>query len=288
MRADAGWRTRLRRILFQPFDWRTVFYAEYAVERPRAEVMRHLLPPESLGLVAPRQHKEEPGALVTDTLVAHKAVSAFDINSVFPLYLHSAGGLYGAERKANLDPAFLRRMADRLGEEPSPELVLQYVYAVLYSPPYRRRYASLLRTDFPRVPLPPDRGAFLELAGLGAILISLHLLDWDPLDRPGVRLGEGSGKLDGRREFRESRLIVNAEGQELTGISREVWDYRIGGYQVLDRWLAGRSGRTLRMREIEDFRRIAEALRWTIEFQRRVGLLWGAAFQGSWGQECLG
>src|SRR3954469_23772453 len=55
MRADAGWRTRLRRILFQPFDWRTVFYAEYAVERPRKEVMRHLLAPGSLGLVAPRQ-----------------------------------------------------------------------------------------------------------------------------------------------------------------------------------------------------------------------------------------
>jgi len=288
IRADAGWPTRLRRILFQPFDWRTIFYAEYALERPRQEVLRHLLPPGSLGLVAPRQHKEEPGALVADTLVAHKAVSAFDINSVFPLYLHSEGGLYGDGRKANLDPAFLRRMADRLGEEPSPELTLQYVYAVLYSPPYRRRYAALLRTDFPRVPLPPGRGAFLELAGLGAVLISLHLLESDRLDRPGPRFEEGSGKLDGRRDFRDGRVIVNAEGQAFEGISQEVWDYRIGGYQVLDRWLAGRSGRALRLREIEDFRRIAEALRWTIESQRRIGLLWGAAFQGSWGQECLG
>ena len=288
IRADAGWRTRLRRILFQPFDWRTVFYEDYVVERPREAVMRHLLPPGSLGLVAPRQHKEEPGALVADTLVAHKAVSAFDINSVFPLYLHSEGGLYGAARKPNLDPAFLRLLKERLGEEPSPELVLQYVYAVLYSPPYRRRYAALLRADFPRVPLPPDRGAFLELAGLGAVLISLHLLESDRLDRPGVRFGEGSGTLDGRREFRDGRLIVNAEGQAFEGISREVWEYRVGGYQVLDRWLAGRAGRALRMREIEDFRRTAEALRWTIDYQRRIGLLWGTAFQGSWGQECLG
>ncbi len=288
IRADPGWRTRLRRILFQPFDWRSIFYERSVVERPREEILRHLLPPGSLGLVAPRQHKEEPGALVADTLVAHKAVSAFDINSVFPLYLHSEGGLYGAERKPNLDRAFLRLLEERLGEEPSPELVLQYVYAVLYSPPYRRRYAGLLRTDFPRVPLPPDRGAFLELAGQGAILISLHLLESDRLDRPGARFGEGSGKLDGRREFRDGRLIVNAEGQAFEGISREVWEYRIGGYRVLDRWLAGRARRTLALREIEDFRRIAEALRWTIEHQRRVGLLWGTAFQGSWGQECLG
>jgi hypothetical protein len=288
IRTDPGWRARFRRILFQPFDWRTIFYAGYVVERPREEVMQHLLPPGSLGLVAPRQHKEEPGALVTDTLVAHKAVSAFDINSVFPLYLHSEGGLYGAQRKANLDPAFLCLMADRLGEEPSPELTLQYVYAVLYSPPYRRRYAALLRTDFPRIPLPPGRGVFLELAGHGAVLISLHLLASDRLERPGPRFEEGSGKLNGHREFRDGRVIVNAEGQAFAGISREVWDYRIGGYQVLDRWLAGRAGRTLRLREIEDFRRIAEALRWTIESQRRIGLLWGTAFQGSWGQECLG
>ncbi|HET9209438.1 MAG TPA: type ISP restriction/modification enzyme [Thermoanaerobaculia bacterium] len=292
IRKDPAWETKLLPILFHPFDRRTVFYEDYVIERPREAVMRHLLAPGSLGLVAPRQHKEEPGALVADTLVAHKAVSAFDINSVFPLYLHSEGGLYGAERKPNLDPGFLARMEERLGEEPSPELVLQYVYAVLYSPPYRRRYAALLRTDFPRIPLPPDRGAFLELAGLGAVLISLHLLASDRLDRPAVRFEEGSGMLDGHREFREGRLIVNAGGnaggQALTGISREVWDYRIGGYQVLDRWLAGRAGRALRHQEIEDFRRIAEALRWTVEYQRRIGLLWGAAFQGSWGQECLG
>jgi hypothetical protein len=295
IRADPDWRTRFQRILFQPFDWRTIFYEDYAVERPRAEVMRHMLMPESpgnpknLGLVAPRQHKEEPGALVADTLVAHKAVSAFDINSVFPLYLYPEGWLYGSARVANLDPAFLRLLGDRVGEEPCPEMVLHYVYAALYSLPYRRRYAALLRADFPRIPLPPDRGAFLELAGLGAILISLHLLDADRLARPGVPFeGTGPGSPDGRREFRDGRLLVNAEGQAFEGISREVWEYRIGGYQVLDRWLAGRAGRVLRRKEFDEFGKIAEALRWTIEFQRRVGLLWGAAFQGSWGQECRG
>ncbi len=289
IRADSGWRTRFRDILFQPFDWRTIFYEDYVVERPREKVMRHLLIPGNLGLVAPRQHKEEPGALVTDTIVAHKAVSAFDINSVFPLYLHPEPRLDGAGRLANVDPAFLRLLAGRLGEEPSPELILQYVYAVLYSLPYRQRYADLLRADFPRIPLPPGRGAFLELAGLGAVLIDLHLLRSDRLDRPGVRFeGQGLGRLDGRREHRDDRVIVNAEGQAFEGISREVWEYRIGGYPVLDRWLAGRAGRGLRWEEIEEFRRIATALRWTIEVQRRCGLLWGLAFQGSSGQACLG
>jgi hypothetical protein len=290
---DARWEERFHRILFRPFDWRTVFYADYLIERPREKVMRHLLAGDNLGLVVPRQHKEEPGALVTDTIIAHKTVSAFDINSVFPLYLHPGPRLDGAGPLANLDPAFLRLLAGCLGgekpEEPSPELVLQYVYAILYSPPYRRRYADLLKADFPRIPLPPDRGAFLELAGLGAVLIDLHLLRADRLGSPGVRFeGPGHGKLDGRREFRDGRLIVNAEGQAFSGVAAEVWEYRIGGYPVLDRWLAGRAGRTLRWEEIEEFRKIAAALRWTIELQRRCGLLSGRAFQGSWGQACLG
>ncbi len=289
LRTDPDWQAKFRRILFRPFDWRKIFYAGYVVERPRNETMKHLLIPGNLGLVVPRQCKEEPGALVTDTIIAHKTVSAFDINSAFPLYLHPEPRLDGAGRLANVDPAFLRLLAGRLGEEPSPELILQYVYAILYSPPYRQRYADLLRADFPRIPLPPDRGAFLELAGLGAVLIDFHLLRSDRLERPGVRFeGQGLGRLDGRREHQANRVIVNAEGQAFEGISHEVWEYRIGGYQVLDRWLAGRAGRGLRWEEIEEFRRIATALRWTIEVQRRCGLLCGLAFQGSAGQECLG
>jgi hypothetical protein len=287
-RNDPKWRERFHPILFRPFDRRTIFYADYVIERPREKVMRHLLAPGNLGLVVPRQHKEEPGALVTGTIIAHKTVSAFDINSVFPLYLHPGARLDGEGPIPNLGPG-LRDLAGPLGEEPSPELVLQYVYAVLYSPPYRRRYADLLRTDFPRIPPPPGRGAFLEMAGLGAVLIDLHLLRSDRLGSSPVRFeGHGLGRLDGRREYREGRLTVNADGRAFEGIAPEVWEYRVGGYAVLDRWLAGREGRSLRWEEIEEFRRIATALRWTIEAQRRLGLLSGVAFQGSWGQECLG
>jgi hypothetical protein len=273
-RQDLKWETRFLPYLFRPFDRRTIYYADYVLERPREKVMRHLRMQKNLGLIVPRQHKEEPGALVTDRIIAHKTVSAFDINSVFPLYLHPEGGLYSADALGNVLPACLEILKERLGQRPSPELILQYVYAILYSPPYRRRYADLLRADFPRIPLPPDRGTFLEFAGLGAVLIDLHLLRSDRLGRPEID------------ELRDGR--INAEGKAFEGISAEVWAYRVGGYQVLDRWLAGRTGRSLRWEEIGEFQRIAAALRWTIEYQRRIGLLWGVAFQGSVGQECRG
>ena len=252
IRKDGDWEARFHRILFRPFDWRTVFYADYVVERPRTRVMRHLLE-KNLGLIVPRQAKEGPGALVTDTLVAHKAVSAYDINSVFPLYLDPGEGrLDEPGRIPNLARGYLRLLEDHLGEEPSPELVLQYVYAVLYSPPYRRRYGDLLKADFPRIPIPRDRGSFLELAGLGAVLIDLHLLRSDRLEGPGVR------------------FVHFNEGQRFEGIEPEVWAYRVGGYRVLNQWLAARAGRSLRLEEIEEFRRIAAALRETIRIENRL------------------
>jgi hypothetical protein len=260
IRTDEKWQGRYQEILYRPFDWRTIFYADYVLERPRREVMRHLLAGSNLGLVVPRQCKEAFGALATDLIAAHKSVSAYDINSLFPLYLYPRNGLF-AGRVANLAPDLLRLFTDRFGEEPPPEMVFEYVYAILYSPPYRRRYAEMLRTDFPRVPLPPDRGAFLELSALGAILVDLHLLRSDRLRQPAVHFtGEGKGR------------------DAFQGIDPEVWDYRVGGYQVLDRWLAARAKRALRYEEIEEFRKIAAALRETIRVERRIEEVWSGLF----------
>ena len=115
---------------------------------------------------------------------------------------------------------------------------------------------GLLRADFPRIPLPRDRDSFLELAGLGAVLIDLHLLRSDRLDRSGVRF---------------------TERQRFEGIEPEVWAYRVGGYQVLSQWLAARAGRSLRLDEIEEFRRIAAAVRETLRVERRIEEVWTAA-----------
>ena len=41
-----------------------------------------------------------------------------------------------------------------LPEGVSPEEILAYIYAVLYSPTYRERYYDFLKYDFPRIPLP--------------------------------------------------------------------------------------------------------------------------------------
>lgn len=276
---DAEWETRFTHILYRPFDLRHVFYADYLVERPRERVMGHLLRGSNLALVVPRQSKDGPGALVTENIAAHKAVSAYDINYVFPLWLLPEG-MFRA-RVPNVSPEVLRFLERSLGVVPGPEAILGYVYAVLYSHRYRDRYAAFLASDFPRILFPRDRHLFEAMAGLGAQLVDLHL-PGRPL-RPATRfLGEGSGRL-GRtrkvlRDYREDerRVYVNEDGQHFDGIPLQVWEYRIGGYQVLDRWLQDRAGRKLTADEIQAFCRTATALGRTVAVQRRIDELYAA------------
>ncbi|MBI5682285.1 MAG: hypothetical protein HZC45_03815 [Deltaproteobacteria bacterium] len=63
--------------------------------------------------------------------------------------------------------------------------------------------------------------------------------------------------------------IIN-NNQYFEGIAPEVWEYRIGGYQVLDKWLKDRKDRELSLDDIKHYCRIITALQKTIETQKAI------------------
>ena len=196
--ADGSWRDRIEPILYRPFDSRaTVFDRNVAVHR-RERVMRHILAGPNLGIITTRQCQRDWSVLVSNTIIGHKALAAYDINWLFPLYTYPTEGQQrlGLERQANLDKEFVEAVGSSLDfefvsygsgdlrESFGPEDVLRYIYAVLYSPEYRRRYADFLKSDFPRVPMTSDRSLFAGLAGLGKRLVSLHLMESEGEEAP--------------------------------------------------------------------------------------------------------
>ena len=54
----------------------------------------------------------------------------------------------GGQRGENLSPDFRAFLDERYEHHYTPEEILGYIYAVLYSPTYRDRYAESLRNDF--------------------------------------------------------------------------------------------------------------------------------------------
>ena len=181
-------------ICYRPFDNRFIFYEEKIVWRTARRVMRHMLQGQNLAFITTRQTRDPWAVLVTDAIVAHKALAAYDINSLFPLYIYPTEqeieqGLYAPNhREPNLSPQFTTDMAQRLGlrfipdgkgdlsKEFGPEDIFHYIYAVFHSPTYRERYDQFLRADFPRVPLTDDLDLFRALVVLGEQLTNTHLL----------------------------------------------------------------------------------------------------------------
>ena len=246
--------------------------------------MRHMLAGENAALITPKQlKKDEFGAFVTQTIGAHKSVAAYDINYYCPRYLYPTADrkdLFAhyelQERQLNLNPRLVAALAQAHGQEPTPEEIFHYIYAVLYAPTYRQKYAEFLRMDFPRVPFTADARLFGELAALGARLTALHLLNSPELDPPVCRFeGQGDGRIAKgkkaglRYEATEQRVYINAT-QYFSPVSEAVWSYRVGGYQVCEKWLKDRRERRLELDDIRTYCRIATALKRTLEIQEPI------------------
>ena len=292
IRDHEGEPSRVAPILYRPFDVRATYYTGRSggvICRPRPRVMQHMLAGRNLALISTRQTRDPWAALATRSVIGHKALAAYDISSLFPLYLYPLGEdameLGIADRTPNLDPSFTRALADATGlrfmpDGPGdldttfgPEDVFHYIYAVLHSPEYRRRYADFLKADFPRIPLPGDRALFAELVGLGARLADLHLMEADGADAPAftvagdnrverVRYAEPSGDTPGR-------VWINGE-QYFEGVSPETWALTIGGYRPAEKWLKDRKGRALSFDDIAWYRRVCAALAETPRVMERI------------------
>jgi len=188
----------------------------------------------------------------------------------------------GHTRKANVHPRLLTSLTDPYRRKVTAEDLFHYVYAILQTPIYRTTYADFLRIDFPRIPFPTERSAFEAMAALGERLVALHLLDSSELDPPNVRFeGEGDNRVAGKKT---DGFGYNPDGESV-GINRSqrfarippaLWNYRIGGYQVLEKWLKDRKGRRLSTDDIQTYCRIATALARTMEIQAELDDLYPA------------
>lgn len=65
------------------------------------------------------------------------------------------------------------------------------------------------------------------------------------------------------------RVWINAV-QYFQGISPEVWNFHIGGYQVLAKWLKDRKRRVLNFNDLTHYPRIAAALHRTWQLQQEI------------------
>ena len=179
----------------------------------------------------------------------------------------------GKERIENFTPEFRAFIDPKYGHHYEPEEILGYIYAVLHSSTYRRKYAEFLKIDFPRIPFVDDRRTFEKLAGLGRQLVQAHLLKDIP-DTLKVDITKGRDAVE--KPFynaTQQRLYVNAE-QYFAPVPEDVWNFHIGGYQVLGKYLKSRKGRELSLDEKENIMNVVKVLRFTIDRMQEIDEMW--------------
>jgi type I restriction-modification system DNA methylase subunit len=282
-------------ILYRPFDLRYTYYTGRSrgfLCMPRPDIMQHMMR-ENLGLITVRQVAEGifNHCFITDTIIESRiTTSNKGIGYLFPLYLYtqnylgSKPGLFCKEvplknnfdtQKANISPLLLQIITSKMGFLPTPEQILQYCYAILFSNIYRETYAEGLKIDFPRIPFTCDQYLFKQMAQKGEHLIKLHLMKSDLLNQTQSRFEVEGNNLVKQIEYNpiSARLFIN-KYQYFSNIDKNIWEYKLAGYQVIQKWLKSRRGQKLGAREILHLINIAQTLHCTLKYQTEIDALY--------------
>lgn len=273
--------------LYRPFDVRYLFYHDAVIERSRKEVMQHMMR-ENLGLITSRQAQSGfKHVLVTNHIADLNSTGTagkYGSGYLFPLYLYpdiDKKDLFSAaseKKKSNISQHLCKTLSEAYKKELVPEEIFNYIYAIFYSNTYRAKYQEFLRIDFPRIPFTKDYEVFKEMAKLGKELVELHLLKSKRLEKMVAKFPASDGGKVEKREYKEKeeKVYIN-DKQYFSGVTKEVWNYYIGGYQVLDKWLKERQDRVLSDDDIAHFLKVINALRNTIELQKEIDKLYSKA-----------
>ena len=278
---------------YRPFDNRWLYWEAETklLDEKRADYKPHVIA-GNIWLVAqqkPRREWSSPQVIIN--------IGCLDLMdrgaTCFSAWLRDEGlglGTDGAQRRPNLSPA-AQRYLDRL--ELGVEDLFHHVLAVLHDPAYREANAGALRMEWPRIPLPgwPDGdspGAAAELAAIAvpATTAGRNMAEDDfGLTAGWGHFGTGAAVMPG--QGRTVERLCNADERAALGdaaatlgdstfdvylnssaywrnVPNAVWNYTLGGYQVLKKWLSYRASgvldRPLLPEEVQHFTNTARRI----------------------------
>uniref|UniRef100_UPI003A89E2C5 type ISP restriction/modification enzyme n=2 Tax=Helicobacter ganmani TaxID=60246 RepID=UPI003A89E2C5 len=261
---------------------------------PVYDVFQHFLQDDNVALLVSRQSSAVGDDEINTIAISDKMV---DINfyrrggeQVMPLYLKNTESSKDKSPKKNkkdsqenadskqgqwvenFTPEFREFIDAKYNEHFSPEQILGYIYAVLFHKDYREKYIDFLKIDFPKIPFVESKKKFLEFSALGWELINTHLLQSDTLDSV---IGEAKYKDPKNKNLKIEKIAYDAEVQKLfvnenlhfCGVNEAVWDYKIGGYQVLDKYLKSHKGEKI---DHAHFSRVIQTLHRSLEIESQI------------------
>jgi len=286
LRAQGVSRHALKSVYYRPFDVRSIYYYPPLLDTPSRPVSEMVYRGQNLLLLAPRVKTSDEfcHVLVSRVPAETKSCTHDRATQMFPVFVRDP--MLVNEAGLNVERRLAQRFALLVGLSIADLstlgwMIASYIYALLHSPAYRVRYGAALRNSYPRIPLETSRALAVELARLGGELVALHLMESSKLDNLITTYTGPKNPEVGRVGWSEETVWLDAaatkKGQPATpggigfrGVPEAVWNFHIGGYQVCEKWLKDRKGRTLTKDDIAHYQKIVVALQETIRLMKEI------------------
>ncbi|WP_121296516.1 type ISP restriction/modification enzyme [Helicobacter pylori] len=284
----------IKDIHYRPFDIRKVYYDTKKLERARENTFKHMLPPPPPTNPKTPNQTRKNAALNTPRQLKNNDKSwtqCFISSNINDQGLSSGGNGAGVNYPLyqfrdpnyteNFTPEFRSFIDKRYNHSFEPLEILGYIYALLYSPNYRKRYEDFLKADYPKILFTNNKDLFRTLSLLGIELIGLHVLNQESLNYSFEKLKDATigescyikaherNSIIKKPSHNEQRLYINHSAY-FSGVSQEIYDYRIGGYCVLDKYLKSHKNESC---DFDRVTRIIKVIARTIEIQKTLGFL---------------
>jgi len=277
----------IHRYLYKAFDFRSIKYLKNSLRRADYNVFYHVIHKENLFLTLMRTTVDADNfsSILISNSIIDKNLYSFQTYAC-PLYLYSEhdsqNTLYNKEKRLpNLNKEIIEKITRCLALEFTNEKesrkntfapidILDYIYAVLHHPHYRKKYKEFLKIDFPRVPYPKDAKTFWLLVKLGCEIRQIHLLENSVVNRPITKFPIGGDNLVDKISYETEKVWIN-DKQYFDKVPKTVWEFYIGGYQPAQKWLKNRKAQNLNFEDIQHYQKIIVALFETDRLMKEVG-----------------
>lgn len=279
---------KIEKISYRPFDERFTCYSGFSsgfMGRPRSETMNHLIK-DNLAISSTRSRRNDANCYFVSRHITDKSISSsLDNNYIFPLYQYPECDAQQSinqctERSPNFNSEIVERISECLGliftkekdniiDTFSPIDIFDYIYAVLHSLNYREKYKEFLKIDFPTIPYPKDKEAFLQLVKLGGEIRQIHLLENPTVEKYITQYPIDGDNVVGKSKYKNGKVYIN-DKQYFDNVSQEAWEFYIGSYQPAQKWLKDRKDRTLEFDEILHYQKIIVALSETNRLMKEI------------------
>ena len=274
-------------ILYRPFDIKWTFYSgpkgKGFLQCPRGKIMRSMIGTHNIALIIGRQGQAVGNiewclAYVTCGMPTDLNLFYRGGGMVFPLYQEEYTEWGKTFVPSNINEKNVNKMLSPIGLHYSNDIndkqacssltLLSYIYGVLYSKKYRKKYSKLLAIDFPPIPFPTNRDMFYAISRLGESLIRIHTMSDMCNEYFPVHLC-GENNIIEKISFKEDKVHINKQ-QYFYPVPYACWEFQIGGYQPLPKWLKDRKGQELSQNDIDHYAYMVRAIAKTIDVMEEI------------------